>query len=112
MNIDIKTVKAVYDMLNATKVLREIGLPSSNEIEFELIPVEDKVMATYTPDPDTIGVCAERHRFLTSLIKSVTHEMIHMANHLYGKSYLRHDGHFDELRKIIADELGFDENEI
>lgn len=112
MKIDIKTVKAVYDMLNTTKVLRDMGLPPSTEIEFELIPVEDKVMATYTPDPDTIGVCAERHRFLTSLIKSITHEMIHMANHHYGKSYLRHDGYFNELRKIIADELGFDENEI
>lgn len=112
MKIDIKTIKAVYEMLSATDVLRGIGFPPSSEVEFELIPVEDKVMATYTPDPDTIGICPQRHRFLSSLIKSVTHEMIHMANHLYGKSYIRHDKSFDDLRKMIADDLGFDENEI
>jgi hypothetical protein len=112
MKIDIKTIKAVYDMLIVTDVVRSLGLPPSNEVEFELLPIEDKVMATYTPDPDIIGICAERHRFLSSLIKSVTHEMIHMANHYYGKSYIRHDGHFDYLRKMIADDLGFDENEI
>jgi hypothetical protein len=112
MIIDIKTVKAVYEMLLATKVLRDVGLPPANEIEFELLPVEDNVMATYTPDPDTIGICPDRHRFLTSLIKSMVHEIIHMANYYYGKSYLRHDKNFKELRKHIADEYGFDENEI
>ena len=112
MKIDIKTVKAVYSMLIATSVLRELGLPPVDEIEFELLPVSDKVMATYTPDPDTIGVCPERHRFLTSLIKSMVHEIIHMVNHYYGKSYLRHDKNFEQLRKKIADEFGFDENEI
>lgn len=112
MIIDIKTVKAVYEMLIATKVLRDVGLPPANEIEFELLPVEDNVMATYTPDPDTIGICPERHRFLTSLIKSMVHEIIHMANYYYGKSYLRHDKNFKELRKLLANEYGFDENEI
>jgi hypothetical protein len=112
MKIDIKTIKAVYDMLIATDVLRNAGLPLSNEVEFEIIPVKDDCMATYTPDPDTIGICPERHRFLTSLIKSMVHEIIHMMNHIYGKSYLRHDKNFKELRKHIADEFGFDENEI
>ena len=112
MKIDIKTVKAVYSMLIATSVLRELGLPPADEVEFELLPVSDDVMATYTPDPDMIGICPQRHRFLTSLIKSMVHEIIHMANHYYGKSYLRHDANFKNLRKIIADEFGFDENEI
>lgn len=112
MKIDIKTIKAVYDMLLNTSVFRNTGLPSSDEIEFEILSIKDDCMASYTPDPHTIGVCPERHRFLTSLIKSVIHEMIHMMNHLYGKSYLRHDKHFKELRKHIADEFGFDENEI
>jgi len=112
MIIDIKTVKAVYEMLIATKALRDVGLPQANEIEFELLPAKDNVMATYTPDPDTIGICPDRHRFLTSLIKSMVHEIIHMANYYYGKSYLRHDKNFKELRKHIADEYGFDENEI
>jgi hypothetical protein len=112
MKIDIKTIKAVYDMLLNTSVFRNTGLPPSDEIEFEILSIKDDCMASYTPDPHTIGVCPERHRFLTSLIKSVIHEMIHMMNHLYGKSYLRHDKHFKELRKHIADEFGFDENEI
>jgi predicted SprT family Zn-dependent metalloprotease len=42
----------------------------------------------------------------------MVHEIIHMANHYYGKSYLRHDKNFEQLRKKIADEFGFDENEI
>ena len=112
MKIDIKTVKAVYSMLIATSVLRELGLPPVDEIEFELLPVSDKVMATYTPDPDTIGICPQRHRFLTSLIKSMIHEMIHMCNHIHGTSYIRHDKNFDSVRKQIANEFGFDENEI
>lgn len=112
MKIDIRTIKAVYDMLLETKVLRDAGLPSSEEIDFEIIPLKDDCMASYTPDPHTIGVCPERHRFLTSLIKSMVHEIIHMMNHIYGKSYLRHDKHFKELRKLVADEYGFDENEI
>jgi hypothetical protein len=112
MKLDIKTIEAVYDMLISTHVLRDVGLPPSYEVEFELLSVDDNCMASYTPDPDTIGVCPERHRFLTSVIKSVLHEIIHMTNHIYGKSYLRHDKHFKELRKHIADELGFDENEI
>jgi predicted SprT family Zn-dependent metalloprotease len=74
--------------------------------------MKDNCMASYTPDPHTIGVCPQRHRFLTSVIKSVLHEIIHMTNHLYGHSYLRHDKYFKDLRKNIADELGFDENEI
>jgi hypothetical protein len=112
MKIDIQTIKAVYDMLIKTSVFKDTGLPSSDEIEFEILTIKDECMASYTPDPHTIGVCPERHRFLTSLIKSVIHEMIHMMNHIYGKSYLRHDKHFKELRKHIADEFGFDENEI
>jgi predicted SprT family Zn-dependent metalloprotease len=74
--------------------------------------MKDNCMASYTPDPHTIGVCPQRHRFLTSVIKSVLHEIIHMTNYLYGHSYLRHDKYFKDLRKHIADELGFDENEI
>lgn len=112
MIIDIKTIRAVYDMLISTKVLRDAGLPASKEVEFEIIPMEDDCMATYTPDPHTIGICPERHRFLSSLIKSMVHEIIHMMNHLYGHSYLRHDKHFRELRKLLSEEYGFDENEI
>ena len=112
MKIDIQTIRAVYDMLIKTSVFKDTGLPPSDEIEFEILTIKDECMASYTPDPHTIGVCPERHRFLTSLIKSVIHEMIHMMNHIYGKSYLRHDKHFKELRKHIANEFGFDENEI
>ena len=112
MKIDIKTVKAVYAMLISTSVVRELGLPSADEVQFELLPMSDDVMATYTPDPDIIGICPQRHRFLTSLIKSMVHEMIHMANHYYGKSYLKHDKNFKNLRTVIANEFGFDENEI
>ena len=112
MKLDTKTLKAIYEMLVTTHVLRDIGLPPSDEVEFELLEVKDDCMASYTPDPDIIGVCPQRHRFLTSVIKSMLHEIIHMTNHYYGKSYLRHDKRFKELRKHIADELGFDENEI
>jgi len=112
MKLDIRTIESIYDMLISTHVLRDIGLPPSYEIEFEILPMKDNCMASYTPDPHTIGVCPQRHRFLTSVIKSVLHEIIHMTNYLYGHSYLRHDKYFKDLRKHIADELGFDENEI
>ena len=112
MKIEISTIKAIYDMLRQMPVMRQIGYPPSVEVEFELLPVEDKVMASYTPDPDTIGICPQRHRFLTSLIKSMIHEMIHMCNHMHGTSYIRHDKNFNSVRKQIADEFGFDENEI
>lgn len=112
MKIDIKTCEAVYDMLINTHILRDSGLPPGKEIEFELLPVKDNCLASYTPDPHTIGICVERHRFLSSLIKSMIHEIIHMMNGLYGKSYLRHDKHFKDMRKLIANEFGFDENEI
>jgi hypothetical protein len=112
MKLDTKTLKAIYEMLVTTHVLRDIGLPPSDEVEFELLEVKDDCMASYTPDPDIIGVCSQRHRFLTSVIKSMLHEIIHMTNHYYGKSYIRHDNSFKELRKHIANELGFDENEI
>ena len=112
MKIDVKTLKAVYEMLIATSPLRDAGLPPSSEIEFELLKISDNCMASYTPDPHTIGLCPERHRFLTSVIKSVLHEIIHMTNHIYGKSYLRHDKHFKDLRKKLANEYGFDEHEI
>jgi hypothetical protein len=112
MKIDISVIKAVYEMLSQMPVLRQVGYPPSDEVEFILLPVEDKVMASYTPDPDIIGICPERHRFLTSLIKSMIHEMIHMCNHMHGTSYIRHDKNFDSVRKQIADAFGFDENEI
>jgi len=112
MKIDIQTVRSVYEMLRNMPILRDVGYPPCEEIDFELLDVSEKVMATYTPDPDTIGICPERHRFLSSLIKSMLHEMIHMANHYYGKSYIRHDKNFEELRKKLSDEFGFDENEI
>lgn len=112
MKIDKQTLKATYEFLISTPVLREVGLPPSNEVEFELLSVKDDCMASYTPDPHVIGVCPQRHRFLTSLIKSMVHEIIHMTNHIYGKSYLRHDKNFKELRKLLANEYGFDENEI
>jgi hypothetical protein len=112
MKLDDKTLKAIYEMLVTTHTLRDVGLPPSSEVDFELLDMDQDCMASYTPDPDVIGVCPQRHRFLTSVIKSMLHEIIHMTNHLYGKSYLRHDKHFKELRKHIADELGFDENEI
>ena len=112
MKLDIRTIEGIYDMLISTHVLRDVGLPPSYEVEFELLSMKENCMASYTPDPHTIGVCPQRHRFLTSVIKSMLHEIIHMTNHLYGHSYLKHDKHFKELRKHIADELGFDENEI
>ena len=112
MKLDVKTLKAIYEMLITTHVLRDVGLPPSDEVEFELLEIEQDCMASYTPDPDIIGICPQRHRFLTSVIKSMLHEIIHMTNHYYGKSYLRHDKNFQELRKHIANELGFDENEI
>ena len=112
MKLDIRTLEAIYDMLISTHVLRDVGLPPSYEIDFELLSVSDNCMASYTPDPDTIGVCPERHRFLTSVIKSMFHEMIHMCNHMHGTSYIRHDKNFDSVRKQIADAFGFDENEI
>lgn len=112
MKLDVKTIKAIYHMLVSTPIFRNMGLPPADEIDFELIPVKENVLATYTPEPDTIGICPERHRFLTSVIKSMTHEIIHMANNYHGKSYLRHDKNFRDLRKIVANEFGFDENEI
>ena len=112
MKLDIRTLEGIYDMLISTHVLRDVGLPPSYEVEFELLSMKENCMASYTPDPHTIGVCPQRHRFLSSVIKSMLHEIIHMTNHLYGHSYLKHDKHFKELRKHIADELGFDENEI
>ena len=112
MKLDAKTLKAIYEMLITTHTLRSVGLPPSDEVEFELLDMDQDCMASYTPDPHTIGVCPQRHRFLTSVIKSILHEIIHMINHIHGKSYLRHDKHFQELRKHIANELGFDENEI
>ena len=112
MKIDQSIMKAIYDMLRQMPVLRQVGYPPSDEVEFEILPMSDKVMASYTPDPDVIGICPGRHRFLTSVIKSMIHEMIHMANHMHGSSYLRHDKNFDSIRKQIADALGFDENEI
>lgn len=112
MKLDIKTLQSIYHMLHTTHIMRSLGLPPANEVEFELLSISDDCMASYTPDPDTIGICPDRHRFLSSVIKSMLHEMIHMTNHYYGKSYIRHDKHFKELRKHIANELGFDENEI
>jgi len=112
MKLDAKTLKAIYEMLITTHTLRSIGLPPSDEVEFELLDMDQDCMASYTPDPHTIGLCPERHRFLTSVIKSVLHEIIHMTNHIYGKSYLRHDKHFKDLCKTLANEYGFDEHEI
>ena len=112
MKIDISVMRAVYDMLALMPVMRQVGYPPSDEVEFEILDITENCMASYTPDPDTIGICPQRHRFLSSLIKSMIHEMIHMANHMHGTSYIRHDKNFNSLRKQIADEFGLDENEI
>ena len=36
MKIDISVIKSVYDMLRQMPVMRQVGYPSSDEVEFEL----------------------------------------------------------------------------
>lgn len=112
MKINKKTLESIYTLIVSLPPLDKAGLPPAKEVVFDLLPNGSDCMATYVPDPDTISVCAARHQHFTTLLKSMLHEVIHMTNHLYGKSYLKHTQAFKDLRRLIAKEYGFDENEI
>ena len=85
------------------------------EIHF-VVDKDKDVMGTYLYDDGgnhehTITISSEKCGHLSTVIRVLCHECVHMSRHKTNK-WTHHDKEFRRRTKVISDELGFDPNEL
>jgi predicted SprT family Zn-dependent metalloprotease len=92
-------------------------MPLPEEVDFQVTNDPD-IMGTYLYDTGgdyehTITVSAARCAFMTTILSTMCHEMIHMSFHRQkGDKWLHHGKNFRDRCKRVGNELGLDHLEL
>ena len=114
MKLTPKGLASIYLMLRTFKPFCGWHLPEISSIEFK-VTNEIDVMGTYIfcdlTDKHQITISRARNGHLSTVIRTLAHEMIHLKRANTSK-WDKHDAVFRKLAAQISNELGFDPLEL
>jgi len=114
MKLTSKMLESIYSMLKTLKPFSGWHLPEISSIEFK-VTNEIDVMGTYIfcdlTDKHQITISRARNGHLSTVIRTIAHEMIHLKRANTSK-WDKHDAVFRKLATQISNELGFDPLEL
>jgi hypothetical protein len=114
MKLTSKMLGSIYLMLRTFKPFCGWHLPEISSIEFK-VTNEFDVMGTYIfcdlTDKHQITISRARNGHLSTVIRTLAHEMIHLKRAKTSK-WDKHDAVFRKLATQISNELGFDPLEL
>jgi hypothetical protein len=112
MKITTKNLADMYIMLKGMHPFNKWRLPPVKEVKFSVTDAADS-LGTYVHDDDQhhITISRAKNGHLETVVKTMSHEMIHM---LRGKTpkYGLHDAYFLAKSRAVALEMGFDPLEL
>jgi hypothetical protein len=102
---------AAYEFLSSLPPIKAWKLPPSVEVEFRV-----RAWAKFYGEYDERGIItisSAKHGHLDTLLRTMSHEMIHQKLHLSNyPNWDQHDERFLELSHVVATEMGFDPKEL
>jgi hypothetical protein len=100
----------IYDMLRAMPPFKGWKLPESDSVVFKT-PMRKDVSGEYNDTlPHTITVSSARHSHFNSILLTLAHEMVHMADNVAGESCKsQHSAAFNKKAKKVCKLFGWDE---
>ena len=111
LQINRKTMVAVYEMLCEFPPYNRWQLPKSKDVKFEAKIIKE-AYGYYDSDPHTIIISKNLNPTLHDLVNTMAHEMVHMRLNDSGfKSWDLHSFKFKKVAKQVCDRLGFNEKE-
>ena len=115
MKLTPAILKNLYSAIYCMKPFDRWSMPLPEEIDF-VVNKDPEVMGTYLYDDGgehehTITISAARCGHLSTVIRVLCHECIHMSRHKTHR-WTHHDKEFRRRTKLISDELGFDPLEL
>lgn len=115
MKLTPAILKNLYSAIYCMKPFDRWNMPLPEEINF-VVDKDPEVMGTYLYDDGgdhehTITISAARCGHLSTVIRVLCHEAIHMSRHRTSK-WTHHDKEFRSRAHRISSELGFDPLEL
>lgn len=115
MKLTPAILKNLYSAIYCMKPFDRWNMPLPEEINF-VVDKDYEVMGTYLYDDGgdhehTITISAARCGHLSTVIRVLCHEAIHMSRHRTSK-WTHHDKEFRSRAHRISSELGFDPLEL
>lgn len=97
----------MYDMLRSLPPFDGWKLPDSDAIEFRT-PARADVYGEFKA-PNLIVVSVSMHSHLDTIIRTLAHEMIHLAQHIQGKdNKAQHNASYRRMAKRVTSLYGWD----
>lgn len=115
MKLTPAILRNLYSAIYCMKPFDRWNMPLPEEINF-VVDKDPEVMGTYLYDDGgehehTITISAARCGHLSTVIRVLCHEAIHMSRHRTSK-WTHHDKEFRSRAHRISSELGFDPLEL
>ena len=108
----------LYSALIEFPVFDEFKLPPASKVDFVIVN-DPSMYGQYEPpeagEPHTITISTAKCGHLDTVMKTLTHEIIHMICYLEAPKtdkYCSHKGLFLKLQKRVAKMYGFDPKEL
>lgn len=100
MKLTPRHLAAIYSMLAALPPFDRYKLASDAKIEFRVTRA-DMSMGLYEPDPHTISISKPHHEYYKDVVKTMAHEMVHLALERQGKP--NHSNHCSDFNALAAE---------
>ena len=108
----------LYSALIEFPVFEEYKLPPASKVDFVIVH-DNSICGQYEPpeqgEPHIITISTAKCGHLDTVMKTLSHEIIHMCVYLSSTKtdkYTSHKGLFLKLQKRVANHLGFDPKEL
>ena len=117
MKLTPAILRNLYSAIYCMKPFDRWAMPLPEEINF-IVDQDPEVMGTYLYDDGgkyahIIQISAARTAHIDTLLRTLSHEAIHMSRHnTITDAWLKHDATFRRRAHTIAKELGFDPLEL
>ena len=108
----------LYTAFIEMPIFDEYKFPPASKVDF-VVNNDPEIYGEYSPpqsgDPHTITISTAKCGHLDTVIKTLMHELIHMAiyiDHPKTERYVKHTGLFKKLQKRVATKYGYDPKEL
>jgi len=112
MKLTPAILRAAYTFLRATPPFHCRDLPHGKDVEFRVSKGRDRMGAHFYSDHHIITISSARVCHTTTLIVTMAHEMVHLAQAEDGtETKAEHNAAFRRLAKLVCRHHGFDPQE-
>lgn len=104
----------LYSALIEFPIFDEYKFPPASKVDF-VVTDDVEIYGEYSPEPHTITISTGKCGHLDTVIKTLMHELIHMAIYIdspKSEKYVNHTGKFKKLQKRVATKYGYDPKEL